>query len=66
MLADAGYWHRLMRKEVEEAVNMRHNLGVAKNIVLFLGDGKALLDRCECMCDEQVCECSEETQVSRE
>ncbi|KAK4307956.1 hypothetical protein Pmani_020316 [Petrolisthes manimaculis] len=36
---DAGYWHRLMRKEVDEALNLHHNTKIAKNIILFLGDG---------------------------
>ncbi|KAK3866890.1 hypothetical protein Pcinc_027600 [Petrolisthes cinctipes] len=36
---DAGYWNRLMRKEVDEALNLHHNTKIAKNIILFLGDG---------------------------
>ncbi|KAK4311817.1 hypothetical protein Pmani_016712 [Petrolisthes manimaculis] len=36
---DAGYWERLMRQEVKEALNIRQNHGVAKNIILFIGDG---------------------------
>jgi len=39
---DADYWVRQGEKELEEALNLTPNTKVAKNIILFIGDGMSL------------------------
>ncbi|KAK8728668.1 hypothetical protein OTU49_009083 [Cherax quadricarinatus] len=34
-----SYWYQLMRREIQEALERPRNTGMAKNIILFLGDG---------------------------
>ncbi|XP_023949953.2 alkaline phosphatase isoform X2 [Bicyclus anynana] len=36
---DADYWTKLAVDELEEALNVKWNVGVAKNVILFIGDG---------------------------
>ncbi|CAH2090105.1 unnamed protein product [Euphydryas editha] len=36
---DPDYWAELASKELEEALNVKWNEGIAKNIILFIGDG---------------------------
>ncbi|XP_050344281.1 alkaline phosphatase-like [Nymphalis io] len=36
---DSNYWSNLASKELEEALNVKWNEGIAKNIILFIGDG---------------------------
>ncbi|XP_045526161.1 alkaline phosphatase-like [Pieris brassicae] len=36
---DRQYWEELGENEIEEALNIKNNLGVAKNVILFIGDG---------------------------
>ena len=35
-------WWDLARTELAAALNVRHNWGVAKNVILFLGDGMGI------------------------
>lgn len=36
---DADYWTKLATEELEEALKIKWNLGRAKNVILFIGDG---------------------------
>ena len=36
---DKAYWMKAGQETLLKAINQRHNLGVAKNVILFLGDG---------------------------
>ncbi|VVC93409.1 unnamed protein product [Leptidea sinapis] len=36
---DQQYWKDLAAAELEEALQVKWNLGVAKNVILFIGDG---------------------------
>ncbi|XP_072945043.1 alkaline phosphatase-like [Epargyreus clarus] len=36
---DADYWKQLAQEELKEALQLKWNLGIAKNVILFIGDG---------------------------
>ncbi|XP_045774165.1 alkaline phosphatase [Maniola jurtina] len=36
---DADYWTKLATKELDEALRVKWNVGRAKNVILFIGDG---------------------------
>ncbi|XP_049875109.1 alkaline phosphatase [Pectinophora gossypiella] len=36
---DQEYWKRLAKEELEEALQVKWNLGTARNVILFVGDG---------------------------
>lgn len=44
MLAESSYWYDLGRKELEEALHKPKVMDVAKNVIIFLGDGENMLD----------------------
>ena len=39
LFADSAYWYKLGLDDIEEALNRQINTGIAKNVILFLGDG---------------------------
>jgi len=41
-LTDSKYWMELGQVDIEKALNLKHNLGVAKNVILFVGDGMGM------------------------
>ncbi|XP_030842761.1 alkaline phosphatase [Strongylocentrotus purpuratus] len=36
---DAAFWNNQAQRTLEEALNLRQNQGIAKNVIFFLGDG---------------------------
>ena len=39
MIPDPEYWIRKAQEELDAALSQSHNLNVARNVILFLGDG---------------------------
>ncbi|KAJ0176286.1 hypothetical protein K1T71_008460 [Dendrolimus kikuchii] len=37
--SDQDFWLRLAKEELEESLRVKWNLGIAKNVILFVGDG---------------------------
>ncbi|XP_045126148.1 alkaline phosphatase-like isoform X1 [Portunus trituberculatus] len=37
-----NYWKRIADEELNRAIRMKHNTNVAKNVILFLGDGMSI------------------------
>ncbi|XP_063985258.1 alkaline phosphatase-like isoform X2 [Diachasmimorpha longicaudata] len=41
-LEDADYWHNTARVEIEEALAQKWNKKIAKNVIVFVGDGMSI------------------------
>ncbi|XP_042237829.1 alkaline phosphatase-like [Homarus americanus] len=39
---DQYYWNNLAQEELSRTMNVKQNLGVAKNVIMFLGDGMSV------------------------
>ncbi|XP_076061460.1 alkaline phosphatase-like [Oratosquilla oratoria] len=39
---DRHYWNALGQRQLEDSLNVRRNIGVARNVILFLGDGMSI------------------------
>jgi alkaline phosphatase len=41
-LADVNYWRNIAKDNLNRYLNLKHNTGKARNIVLMIGDGMGL------------------------
>ncbi|XP_071534051.1 alkaline phosphatase-like [Panulirus ornatus] len=41
-LEDQSYWNQLAQRELARAMNLKNNYNVARNVILFLGDGMSI------------------------
>ena len=41
-LSDAGFWYRAAADDIDAALRQERNTGVARNVILFLGDGMGI------------------------
>ena len=42
-ITDANYWNTHAKSTLQNALNLQHNQGVAKNVIYFVGDGMDII-----------------------